>query len=63
MRCPHCKTELLCYINGESYGFAPSYPFESGYYCPNWSKHITNKQKSSWSDIEIARGDLDPKGR
>ena len=50
-RCPLCGKELLGYTNGASYGFAPGYPYESGFYCPN--------RCGSWSDLEISRGTLD----
>ena len=48
--CPKCKKQLVRYLNGASYGFAPGYPFESGYYCSD--------KCGSWSDLEISMGKL-----
>ena len=48
MKCKDCNIELLGYVNGEGAYGVPSYPYESGYYCPNCSK--------SWSNLEIADG-------
>lgn len=44
-KCPNCKVELLCYKDGEGAWGVPSYPYESGYYCP--------KCRKSWSKTEI----------
>jgi hypothetical protein len=49
--CPKCSKDLIGYSNGASYGFAPGYPYESGYYCPD--------RCGSWSNLEISRGALD----
>lgn len=45
LKCPKCLSELIHYINGNSYGFGEGYPYESGYYCP--------KMCGSWSDLQI----------
>jgi hypothetical protein len=52
-KCPKCNKTLIGYTNGASYGFAPGYPYESGYYCPD--------RCGSWSDLEISRGALEKK--
>ena len=50
-KCPKCGKELLGYSNGDSYNLGyPSYPYESGYYCPS--------RCGSWSDLQIERGAL-----
>lgn len=46
--CPKCGALILVYTNGRSYGFCPSYPYESGEYCPN--------RCFSFSNLEISRG-------
>ena len=51
MKCPKCKEEMLGYINGKSYGFGATYPYESGYYCP--------KRCVSFSNLAIRRGALE----
>ena len=50
-QCPKCGKELLGYSQGRSYGGPPSYPYESGYYCPNRCVSLSN--------LEIARGRLE----
>lgn len=50
-RCPECNKKLIRYTNGRSYGCCESYPYESGYYCPD--KCI------SYSDLQITRGVLE----
>lgn len=54
-KCPEDGAELKHYTNGRGAFGPPSYPFESGAYCP--------KCKMEWSDLQIAGGALKSHGR